>query len=444
MSTSKLLQSTLRTFHLDNPEATWEELSARLKEIAEGVLSTPTDWEKLDQQALVYADMQSDLKAIGSTGALTVPQAKAVGVGQQVMIAAQEKLQGDSTGLLTLIDSMHERTTPNSKTRASVSLSVSATQSLPLAATSHPQAKTISATEPASFEALAAVFMEERKDSVVPSTMKNIKASCGVLSAGLAGLDMKTHTRADLITLRAKLMEGRKVSTVNKLLTTLSSVLGWAEANAYIDKAYDKKLQILKGAESERVAFTSEQVTVLMAHANGLPVTSWKRWALSLGVVTGARIGEIQQLTSKDLYRDDLSGLLVMDVNTNDGKTIKNTYSVRKVPVMPVCGLDVEALQAFGKAADGKLFKMSSSGFTTQLNQLIRDVLLTEAGTGLSFHSLRHHLAGAFKAAEVPMGTAQEVLGHSSGAITYDLYGSGRAVQVGRMAEALKSAFEVA
>lgn len=67
---------------------------------------------------------------------------------------------------------------------------------------------------------------------------------------------------------------------------------------------------------------------------------------------------------------------------------------------------------------------MSSSGFTMLLNQLIRDVLGTEAGTGQSFHSLHHHLGGALKRKAVPLGIAQEILGHSSGSITFDLYGS--------------------
>jgi len=271
--------------------------------------------------------------------------------------------------------------------------------------------------------------------------MKNIKSTCGVLSAALGELNLEHHTRADLVTLRAQLLEGRKPSSVNKILTQLSTVLGWAVANAYISKSFDKKLQIAKGADSERLAFSPDQIATLMAHANGLPVTSWQRWALSLAVVTGARIGELHQLTSKDLT-EDAQGVLVMDINTNEEKTTKNKFSVRKVPVVSVYGLDLKALKAFIETSEGRLFKMSSSGFTSMLNQLLRDVLGTEANTGLSFHSIRHHLAGALKAAEVPMGTAQEILGHSSGSLAFDLYGAGRAVQIGRMVEALTGALK--
>ena len=50
---------------------------------------------------------------------------------------------------------------------------------------------------------------------------------------------------------------------------------------------------------------------------------------------------------------------------------------------------------------------------------------------------------GANPAAEVPVGTAESILGHSSGSISYDLYGAGSAVEVGRMAEALRAAFKM-
>jgi integrase len=280
--------------------------------------------------------------------------------------------------------------------------------------------------------------MEERKDDLTGSTLKNLKASCRTISGLLGELDLKTHTRAHMLALRESLKEGRKVSTVNKILTHLSTVMSWAEANAYIDKAFDKKLQILKGAESGRKEFSPAQVAALMDYANKLPADDWKRWALSLGVVSGARIGEIYQLTSKDIV--EVQGFLVMDINTNDEKTIKNKFSIRKVPLVAAYGLDLEALKAFAEAASGELFTRSSSGFEQMLNQLIRDVLGTKTNTGLSFHSLRHHLSGALKASEAPLGISQEITGHSSGSITYDLYGAAGVVKISRMAEVLKTA----
>ncbi|AZE48434.1 putative integrase [Pseudomonas chlororaphis] len=45
VTTARHLLTTLRAFHLDNPQATWEQLKERLKDIAEGVLQTRAVWD---------------------------------------------------------------------------------------------------------------------------------------------------------------------------------------------------------------------------------------------------------------------------------------------------------------------------------------------------------------------------------------------------------------
>lgn len=431
---AKHLLTTLRTFHLDKPEATWDQLRERLKVIAEGVLATGSAWDPYDPvsgspayggMGLVYSDMRRDLEEIACTAPLNSDQAKAVMMGTKIMAAAEERTHGSLGEIVEIIEEMkHASDVP-----LPVSLSVLASEGAPEGFPVH------------TFEYLSALYMTERKDDLTGSTLKNLKASCGTISGLLGDLDLKAHTRAHMLALRDGLKEGRKVSTVNKILTHLTTVMVWAEANAYIDKAFVQKLQILKGSESQRKEFSPAQVAALMDYANKLPATDWKRWALSIGVVSGARIGEIYQLTSKDII--EAQGLLVMDINTNDGKTIKNKFSIRKVPLVAANGLDLEALKAFAEAANGKLFKRSSSGFTSMLNQLIRDVLGTETNTGLSFHSLRHHLSGSLKASGVSVEISDAITGHSSGSITYDRYAAGRGVQVDLMADALRNAFGI-
>ena len=68
---------------------------------------------------------------------------------------------------------------------------------------------------------------------------------------------------------------------------------------------------------------------------------------------------------------------------------------------------------------------------------MIRDLLGTKTGEGLSFHSLRHSLASDLKAAAVRVGIVQSILGHSSGAIAFDRYGANAAASLDLMAEAL-------
>src|SRR5690349_21006116 len=101
--------------------------------------------------------------------------------------------------------------------------------------------------------------------------------------------------------MRDRLHATRAASTVNKLIVKLSAVFAWAVENAHLIKTYDKKLKLTKGLESTRRAFTQVQVTKVMDYASNLPETSWKRWLLSLGVITGGRLNEISQLTTSDI-----------------------------------------------------------------------------------------------------------------------------------------------
>lgn len=166
-----------------------------------------------------------------------------------------------------------------------------------------------------------------------------------------------------------------------------------------------------------------------------------------MGVITGTRIEELRQLTKADVKEipgTDGNGVWVIDINRNDGKTAKTKNALRVIPLTDgAYGFDLQAFLGFVEKADSQLFKLGAGQFSAVLNGALRDALSLNADRTQTFHSLRHSLAGALKAAEVPVGTAESILGHSSGSISYDLYGAGASVEVGRMAEALKTALLV-
>lgn len=72
---------------------------------------------------------------------------------------------------------------------------------------------------------------------------------------------------------------------------------------------------------------------MLMDHASRLREASWKRWLLSLGVITGGRLNEISQLCVSDIHTLE-SGVVVIHINEiGVGKSIKNKRSERRVPL---------------------------------------------------------------------------------------------------------------
>ncbi|MCF5743480.1 site-specific integrase [Pseudomonas tremae] len=422
MTISKDILTTLKAYHFDNSEATWPELRERLIDIAESCLTMAHGDSSLVAYEMINDEHHEALREASAKMPLSVNQQRAVGKALDIVEAAQERLKGRPGKLVGIVRDLKAEACGTS-VALSPSLSVLPSE----------------ASKPLTFKGLSGLYMDELKDNVQASTMRDVKSTCEAIGAILGELDLKTHTRDDMKNLRAKLLENRKPSTVRKILTRLSTVMDWGVNNDYLAKALTDGLKPTKGAESSREAFSQDQVKALMAHAKALPVDAWQRWALSLGVITGARIEELRQLTKADIKQ--VAGVWVIDINRDDGKTAKTKNALRVIPLTDgAYGFDLQAFLEFVDKADSRLFTLGTGQFSGVLNGMLRGVLDLEADRTQTFHSLRHSLAGALKAAEVPVGTAESILGHASGSISYDLYGAGNGVQVARMAEALKTA----
>lgn len=425
MEISSNIQRALAYFHLDKPEATWEELRERLTAIVEECLAITHGHPGLDYaQSEFYQEMYGALSAISQQGDLSLAQHRAVSVGQSIMAAANARLAGRPGALVRVIDKIHQDKAANSLNGAHQTLSVGP-----------PQA-------PVSWDELSALYMEEHSMNLEPSSRKAAMTAHTVIGSAFEEIgvtDLRTHTRDDMVALRANLREERKASTVNNLLAKLRAVMTWAVRADKLTKEYTAKLKINKGADSARVPFHREQVVTLMEHASALPSSSWERWALSLLAVTGARVGEISYLTKADIKQ--VEGLWCIDINADgDGKSIKNKHSKRLVPLVDgALGFSLseflEAVEAGALPSDNCIQPDKAS---KRLNQMLRDALGDSKGENQTLHSLRHHLISSMEAAGVPVAFAQAAAGQSSGTIAYDNYSSGSPIH--RVYGALKQA----
>nr|WP_319527268.1 tyrosine-type recombinase/integrase [Pseudomonas laurentiana] len=414
MDASRRLAETIKAFHLDHPQATWLELREHLLWVAESLLSTAHDVHSLRYWGDLYEDVWTNLSEIAATMPLSVDQHEHVARAREVMSAAQVRLQGDSVPLVTIIRDLEgDQSKPG--------------ESFPVS---------LSVLAPMTFEVLSGLYLADRAQDQKASTLKETKVCHGTLSAQLGDLDLRNHSRADLVALRDRLSEGRMPSTVNKLLVKLSAVLAWSVENGHLLKTYDKKLKLTKGLESTRKAFSQAQVVKVMEYASNLPETSWKRWLLSLGVITGGRLNEISQLTTSDIKTLE-SGITAIHINeVGEGKSIKNKRSERLVPLTDgAYGFDFAAFLRYVetcKANQGE--SLAQIGYKTAGDwanrQAIPEALGDDHKAGLTFHSLRHSLASLMQVKGVPTVHAQAVMGHASGTITFDTYGSGVPVEV--------------
>ncbi|MFL1391488.1 tyrosine-type recombinase/integrase [Pseudomonas tritici] len=427
MDASRRLAETVRAFHLDHPEATWHQLREHLIWVAENLLSSAHDVHSLQLWGDLYEDVAMNLTEIAATMPLSVDQHEHVANARKVMAAAQDRLKGDSVPLVKIIRELENDSESSFKQDANAS---------PSSSVRHP---------PLTFEVLSGLYLADRAGEQKPNTLSSTKFTHGVLCDFLGALDLRTHSRADLVVLRDKLVKTRKPSTVNQMLMKLSAVLNWAVENGHLEKSFHKKLKFTKGTESSRKPFTQDQIGKLMGYANDLPETSWKRWLLSLGIITGARLNEISQLTTGDIHIL-ASGITVIHINeSGDGKSIKNKRSERMVPLTDgAYGFDlaaflryVEACQLNGKESLAQIGYRPAGEWVNQ--QAIPAALGESYERGLVFHSLRHSLASLMQAKGVPTTHAQAVMGHATGTITFDTYGSG--VPVDTIAEMLTRLF---
>lgn len=419
MTISHDILKTLKAYHFDNPEATWDELRERLIDIAESCLTMAHGDSSLVAYEMINDEHHEALREASAKMSLSANQQRAVSKALEIIEASQDRMKGRAGKLAGIVEGLKAE---------SCSTSVALSPSL-----------SVLPSEPLTFKALSGLYLDEHKEHAGEGTHRDVKSSCKTISEILGDLDLKTHKREDMKNLKTNLSVGRSVSTVSKILGTLATVMKWAVNNDYLAKALTDGLKPTKGAESSREAFSQDQVKALMAHAKALPVDAWQRWALSLGVITGTRIEELRQLTKADVKK--VAGVWVIDINRNDGKTVKTKNALRVIPLTDgAYGFDLQAFLEFVDKADSRVFTLGTGQFSGVLNGMLRGVLDLKADRTQTFHSLRHSLAGALKAAEVPVGTAESILGHASGSISYDLYGAGSGVQVARMAEALKTA----
>lgn len=294
---------------------------------------------------------------------------------------------------------------------------------------------------------LASLYLTEQQDELAPASIRDTKSAFKTLATVLTDtktgveLDLTSHTREDMVALKTKLMCGRKPLTVNKLLTRLNTLLTWAMNNGHLEKAYNKGLKITKGTESGRKAFSGSQIQTLMDQMARLPVSSWKRWAMSIGAITGARIGEVYQLTKADVLR--IGDVVAISINDSAGKTLKNKHSNRLVPLIDgAFGFNLREFLEYVESCERRLFDRVAHNFTRVLNETLRDTLQHDSGEGLTYHSLRHSLAGLMKHCGIQAEIAQSVMGHSSQSITFDLYGGNQQVGIKKLEKALMESFE--
>lgn len=228
----------------------------------------------------------------------------------------------------------------------------------------------------------------------------------------------------------------RAVNTVNNYMNSVSKFSGWITAHHSQYEHTKLDLSMLryssdKLAREERKMFELEEIKQIFSHKKFQKAKikdPEKYWLICIALFTGMRLEEIAQLNPQtDIYRDE-SGLLIFDLNENDGKSLKNKPSIRKVPIHDKL-IELGFLEYFDsiKLRATRLFPDTNirdgrkgKNVATRANYLI------QVSIGIkdkSLHSFRHTFATVLKRARADESVAAAILGQAHGGITFTRYG---------------------
>jgi integrase len=245
-------------------------------------------------------------------------------------------------------------------------------------------------------------------------------------------------------------------STVNKHLMWVRSFFDWMATNQLIPHNVAKDVNIAKKANplDARSPFTKADLSVLFGrleeYSGGLHKTLISRpervWIPLIGLYHGMRLNEICQLFEDDII--DIEGIPCIRIIENEARLqhVKNNGSRRTIPIHPKLieiGFLEYVLQMRKVSPKAQLFPLLTptrdgygKNMTYWFNNTVLNKLGLKGGAKKDFHSFRHTVIDEFKNSDARLEHYQAIIGHSSGTITLDTYGS--SLRPSKMLETLK------
>ncbi len=230
--------------------------------------------------------------------------------------------------------------------------------------------------------------------------------------------------------------------TINKYLSAVGSFAIWLLQNEFLEIDVMAGMYLsLDKREKKVFPYTADQLKTIFGsplfatcigdgqeHKPGnVAIRDWRYWLPWIGLYSGARLGEMAQLSTADVRQ--LHGVWVMHI-TEEGSPLKSTKTTGSMRVVPIhselvkLGL-IEYHASIVARGEKQLFpeiKPDTRGFysgdpSAFFNDYFRDIGV-KVDKSVNFHSLRHGIADAFRSAGYMDEQFNMLIGHTKATTT--------------------------
>lgn len=242
--------------------------------------------------------------------------------------------------------------------------------------------------------------------------------------------DADRVTPEDFIAFKEKLLKAANAkemshTTVGNIITDIKSVFAAGhkarkiEANPTAGITYRAK----KSQKGKTLPYTREQVRLILIEGRNQPPHI--RYPTLIGAFSGARIGELADATTYDVY--PVNGIWVIDIRTDfrdEGQHIKTESSIRKVPLHPQI-IEEGFIEYVRSLPPGPLFPAFSLGqdnrradaASREISEWVRSLGIENPSKTVRYkpnHSFRHYCKTEWRTAKVEEETHDAITGHGS------------------------------
>jgi hypothetical protein len=214
-------------------------------------------------------------------------------------------------------------------------------------------------------------------------------------------------------------------TTVGNILTAIRAVFASGhkarkiEANPTTGITYRAK----KSQKGKTLPYTREQVRLILTKGREQP--PYFRYPTLIGAFSGARIGELADATTHDIYQVD--GIWVVDICTDfrdEGQRIKTQSSIRRVPLHPQI-IGEGFIEYVRSLSPGPLFPAFSLGqdnrradaASREISEWVRSLGIENPSKTVRYkphHSFRHYCKTEWRNAKVEEELHDAITGHGS------------------------------